>query len=107
MINTYKIILNPTAGNANGLRELPQIEQLFTQHGVSFDLVRTEHPGHGIELSRQAVRDGYKAVIAAGGDGTVNEVINGLMQCKQEGISIPALGVLCVGRGYDFAGRIA
>ena len=106
MINTYKIILNPTAGNANGLRELPQIEQLFTQHGVSFDLVRTEHPGHGIELSRQAVRDGYKAVIAAGGDGTVNEVINGLMQCKQEGISIPALGVLCVGRGNDFAGSM-
>src|SRR4030042_2530430 len=106
MINIYKIILNPTAGNGNGLHSIPQIEQLMNQHKLSYDLVRTERPGHGIELTRQAVRDGYKAIIAAGGDGTVNEVINGLMQCKQESLTIPPLGVLCVGRGNDFAGSM-
>jgi YegS/Rv2252/BmrU family lipid kinase len=106
MTNTYQIILNPTSGNGNGLHALPQIERLCKQHGISFDLVRTERPGHGIELTRQAVKDGYKVIIAAGGDGTVNEVINGLMQCRQEGLTIPPLGVLCVGRGNDFAGSM-
>ncbi len=106
MTNPYRIILNPTAGNGNGLRALPQIEQLLNQHGVSYDLVRTERIGHGIEITRQAVKDGFKAVVAAGGDGTVNEVINGLMQCKLEGLSLPPLGVLCVGRGNDFAGSM-
>jgi YegS/Rv2252/BmrU family lipid kinase len=106
MTNTYKILLNPTAGNGNGLRTLPQIEHLLTQHGVSFDLVRTERPGHGIELTRQAVKDGYRVIIAAGGDGTVNEAINGLMQCKLEGLTLPPLGVISVGRGNDFAGSM-
>jgi len=106
MTNTYKIILNPTSGNGNGLRLLPQIEQLFTKYKLRYDLVRTENPGHGIELTRQAVKDGYKTIVAAGGDGTVNEVINGLMQCKLEGLVLPPLGVLSVGRGNDFAGSM-
>jgi YegS/Rv2252/BmrU family lipid kinase len=106
MTTSYKIILNPTAGHGNGLKALPQIEQLFTHSGVSFDLQRTERPEHGIELTRQAVKEGYQVIVAAGGDGTVNEVINGLMQSKLEGMPIPALGVLSVGRGNDFAGSM-
>ncbi len=106
MSNTYKIILNPTSGNGNGLKAIPQIEKLLNQHQLSFDLVRTERVGHAIELTRQAVRDGCNAIIAAGGDGTVNEVINGLVQCQLEGLTIPPLAVLAVGRGNDFAGSM-
>lgn len=106
MINTYKIILNPISGNGNGMRLLPQIEKLLAQHKLGFDLVRTEHVGHGIELTRQAVKDSYDTIVAVGGDGTVNEVINGLMLCKLEGITLPRFGVLCVGRGNDFAGSM-
>jgi diacylglycerol kinase (ATP) len=106
MTPTYKIILNPTAGNNNGLKSLPMIEQLAKQHNLTYDLVRTERPGHAIELTRQAVKAGYGVIVAAGGDGTANEVLNGLMQCKLEGLSIPPMGVLCVGRGNDFAGSL-
>jgi diacylglycerol kinase (ATP) len=106
MSNNYKIILNPTAGNGNGLNAIPEIEKLLNQHNLSFDLVRTERVGHGIDLTRQAVKDGCKAIIAAGGDGTVNEVINGLVQCQLEGLTIPPLAVLAVGRGNDFAGSM-
>jgi YegS/Rv2252/BmrU family lipid kinase len=106
MTKTYKIILNPSAGSGNGLKVLPQIEQLLNQHHLSYDLVLTERPGHGIELSHQAVKDGYEVVVAAGGDGTVNEVINGLMEGKREGLAMPPLGVLSVGRGNDFAGSL-
>lgn len=106
MTKKYKIILNPTSGNGNGLKALPQIEELLKKQSLSYELVQTERPGHGIEITRQAVMDGCELIVAAGGDGTVNEVINGLMQCKQEGLPIPALGVLSVGRGNDFAGSM-
>ncbi len=106
MTPTYKIILNPAAGNNNGLKALPRIEGLLRQSGASFDLVRTERPGHGIELTRQAVKDGYAIIVAAGGDGTTNEVLNGLMQCKLEGLPLPPVGILCAGRGNDFPGSL-
>jgi diacylglycerol kinase (ATP) len=106
MTPTYKIILNPAAGNNNGLKSLPQIEQLVKQHNLNCDLVRTERPGHAIELTQQAVKDGFSVIVAAGGDGTANEVLNGLMQCKLNGLRMPPMGVLCVGRGNDFAGSL-
>lgn len=106
MTPTYKIILNPAAGNNNGQKALPAIEQLCARYNLSYDLVRTERPGHGIELTRQAAREGYAVIVAAGGDGTLNEVVNGLMQCKLEGLPVPLIGVLCVGRGNDFAGSL-
>lgn len=106
MTNPYTIILNPTSGSGTGLRAQPQIEKLLSQAGESFNLVRTEYSGHGIELTRQAVKTGCKGIVAAGGDGTVNEVINGLMQAQLEGFPSPPLGVLSVGRGNDFAGSM-
>jgi len=106
MTTSYKIILNPAAGNGNGLKSLPQIEQLLRQQNVTFDLVRTDRPGHGVELTRQAVKDGYGVIVAAGGDGTTNEILNGLMLCKLDGMLIPPMGVLCAGRGNDFAGSL-
>jgi diacylglycerol kinase (ATP) len=106
MKNRYKIILNPASGNGNGLNALPQIERLFSQHHMDYSLVRTERSGHGIELARQAIHDGCEVIVAAGGDGTVNEVVNGLMQARQAGSSVPPLGVLCVGRGNDFSGSM-
>jgi diacylglycerol kinase (ATP) len=106
MTKPYKIILNPAAGNYNGQKAQPRIEQLLKQHNLGYDLTRTEHPGHGIELTKQAIKEGYSVIVAAGGDGTTNEVVNGLMQCKLEGLSLPALGILCAGRGNDFPGSL-
>jgi len=72
-------------------------------NGLKYELVCTEHHWQAVELARQAALSGYEIVVAAGGDGTVNEVINGLMEARQAGKVNPALGVLCVGRGNDFA----
>jgi YegS/Rv2252/BmrU family lipid kinase len=98
----YKIIVNPVSGRGAGERSIPLVEQALRGHGLDFDLVRTERPGHAIELARQACADGYEVVVAVGGDGTANEVLNGLMQAKAAG-QVAAMGVLCVGRGNDFA----
>jgi YegS/Rv2252/BmrU family lipid kinase len=99
----YKIILNPISGRGTGEQSLPQIKQLLGDHKLDFDVVLTECPWHAAELAQQAVADGYDVVVAAGGDGTANEVINGLMTAKNSGVGSAAMGMLCVGRGNDFA----
>jgi diacylglycerol kinase (ATP) len=99
----YRLIVNPAAGGGTADRAVPSIERMLREHGVTYDLVHTERPWHAAELARQAVGDGYAVVVAVGGDGTSNEVLNGLMQAKQAEEGSAAMGVLCVGRGNDFA----
>ncbi|MCP4544823.1 MAG: diacylglycerol kinase family lipid kinase [Chloroflexi bacterium] len=99
----YQIIANPTAGGGSGARVIPQIERLLTESGLDFDIVRTQRPGHALELAREAALVEYDVVVAAGGDGTANQVLNGLMEAKQVRTHSSAMGILSIGRGNDFA----
>ncbi|MEA3342479.1 MAG: diacylglycerol kinase family protein [Chloroflexota bacterium] len=103
MMPKYKIIVNPTSGRGRGEESIPQIERMLSEHNLDFDLVRTERPWHAAELAQEAAATGYDIAVAAGGDGTANEVLNGLMQARQAGLTKCAMGILCVGRGNDFA----
>jgi len=102
-MKNYKIIVNPISGRGTGESSIPKIQQLMQDHKLTFDLVRTERPWHAAELAAQAVKDDFDVVVAVGGDGTSNEVINGLMSAKEAGYGESALGLICVGRGNDFA----
>jgi YegS/Rv2252/BmrU family lipid kinase len=82
---------------------IPELEQLLRGHGIEYELERTQRPLHAAELARRAAEQGFEAVVAAGGDGTSNEVLNGLMEAWSNSRGIPAMGILCVGRGNDFA----
>ena len=85
-------------------QEIEANEEQFLQiPGFDYDLVLTEGPQHAQKLARQAAEEGRPLVVAAGGDGTVNEVINGLMLANLNGNVRPSLAVLPVGRGNDFA----
>ena len=99
----YKIIVNPTANRGGGERAIPTIKSLLSKNGLDYDLVCTERPWHAADLAEEAAAAGYGCVVAAGGDGTSNEVLNGLMRAKQAGAGASALGVLCIGRGNDLA----
>jgi diacylglycerol kinase (ATP) len=99
----YQIIVNPIANRGGGERAIPTIKSLLDKHKLDYDLLRTERPWHAAELAQGAVAAGYDCVVAAGGDGTANEVLNGLMRAKQAGVGASAMGVLCVGRGNDLA----
>jgi len=99
----YKIIVNPVSGRGNGMQSVSAIEQQLKAIGLNFDLEYSQQPWHAADLACQASLSGYDAVVAVGGDGTVNEVINGLMRAKAQEGNVSALGVLCVGRGNDFA----
>jgi YegS/Rv2252/BmrU family lipid kinase len=99
----YKIILNPESGSGSGAKAMAKIRRLFDDHELDYELVCTEAPGHGMALAEQAADQGFDVVVAAGGDGTSNEVINGLMAAHSRGDTRPAMGVICTGRGNDFA----
>ena len=100
----YKIIVNPVSGRGAGERAIPAIEQALNSYGLDYDLVRTERPWHAAELAEEAAAGGYTVVVAVGGDGTANEVLNGLMRARAAlGASGVAMGMLTVGRGNDFA----
>ena len=102
-MSTYKIIVNPISGRGAGEKSIPEIHRLLANEDIEYDLIKTERPGHAIELTQNACIQGYKVVVAVGGDGTANEVLNGLMRSKQEHGKACAMGVVGVGRGNDFA----
>lgn len=97
------LVLNPTAGKGRAGEHRDEIEVALRRHGLNFETVLTTGPWHAAELARSAGSAGYARLIAAGGDGTLNEVINGLMLARKAGQRNPALGVLPVGRGNDLA----
>lgn len=100
-----KVILNPVAGRGYGAKVEPQVRRLLEVEGLDFELVRTARPWHAAELATQAADNGYQVVVAAGGDGTSNEVLNGLMATSGRS-TIPTMGVIPVGSGSDFANTV-
>jgi YegS/Rv2252/BmrU family lipid kinase len=98
-----KFIVNPIAGLGSGKLALPVIDRLAKGLSLDYEIISTEHPGHAIDLAEQAAENGFSNVISVGGDGTSNEVLNGLMQAWNQGYQETTLGILGVGRGNDFA----
>lgn len=77
-IKEWFIVLNPVAGGGKTTKYWLQMAQLFDKCGFNYEVARTEGKGHAIELTRKAVLDGYRKIIAIGGDGTNNEAVNGI-----------------------------
>lgn len=97
-----KVIVNPQAGRGYGRRVVPKIHASLRALQVQYDLVYTQAPGHAIELAQEAHRDGFEIIAAVGGDGTSNEIINGLM-AQANGASVGTLACIPAGSGNDFA----
>lgn len=90
------IVFNPTAGHAGQLEaELEAAAQVWREQGWTVDLQPTNGPGDGRCLARQAAANGYELVVAAGGDGTINEVVNGLVGSQTMLATLP-LGTMNV-----------
>lgn len=103
MSRKVKIILNPMADMHNAWRVANDLRPVINEYGGA-DWSGTVYPTHATALAQQAGEQGYDMVIAMGGDGTVHEVVNGLMQLPES--QRPILGVVPVGSGNDFAHAI-
>ena len=95
-----RVIVNPAAGAYSTHRKWPRINKLLRHVGLAFDFEYTEGVGHAIELARAATSDGCQYLVAVGGDGTVNEVANGILHSTDSGNVM--LGIVNTGTGSDF-----
>ncbi|MBO5710344.1 MAG: diacylglycerol kinase family lipid kinase [Rikenellaceae bacterium] len=100
--NRWFVIVNPVAGKGLGLTDWPVISKLLRDNSIAFDFAFTEHRFHAIELSVEAVNNGYRRLIVVGGDGTLNEVVNGLFIQKAVPQNEVLLSVIAVGTGNDW-----
>jgi diacylglycerol kinase family enzyme len=93
----FGFIMNPKSGNGNALRQwnilLPKVKELF---GSNWTMIETSNPGDAKRLTYDMILEGYNVLVAVGGDGTINEIVNGyiLAKGKEKGIE---LGVLPYG----------
>jgi diacylglycerol kinase (ATP) len=101
-MTTAKIIVNPYAGRWKARAAMPDVERVCQKIGLDYELVATEGPNHGITLAREAALAGFSPVVSAGGDGSISEVVNGLMQAAGAGMTVP-FGVVPLGSADDFA----
>ncbi len=95
------LVYNPFAGHGRAQKILPEVEAYFLEKGIEFDLRMTDFHEHGIEIVRETDPKQYDGIVAAGGDGTLFEVINGYFQNPSKK-KIP-IGVLPIGTGNAFA----
>lgn len=94
-----RLIYNPTAGREEIRRHLPDVLEILEDAGLETSCRATKKSGDAVEAARQAASSGYDVVIAAGGDGTVYEVVNGLAGLAKR----PKLGIIPAGTTNDFA----
>jgi diacylglycerol kinase (ATP) len=99
------VILNPWSGRGRGAAARGQVEQGLRESGLPFDIAETTGPGHAVGLAREASRAGTSRILVAGGDGAIHEAVNGLVNepAAPDGATRPALGVIPLGTGNDFA----
>lgn len=71
-------IVNPVSANGKTGKNWAEYEKHFREEGIELEVRFTQYPGHATELARKAVAEGYRKIMSVGGDGTTNEVINGL-----------------------------
>ncbi len=100
-MKTAKLILNPTAGRGRARTLRDEIQRELRTVGVETDIVSTRHTRDAVDLAQRAHGDGFETVIAAGGDGTIHEVVNGLVRAAGDGVA-GTLGIIPIGTGNDF-----
>ncbi len=93
-------IVNPVAGGGSASARLDELVRIFRDLGTRVDIVRTPAPGEATRLAQDALEEGYGRIIAVGGDGTVHEIVNGMVGSQAE------LAIVPLGSANDFAAAL-
>jgi diacylglycerol kinase (ATP) len=97
------VVLNPVSAGGRTVRRWQQCAPVLSAAHLDFDVYNTRAPGDAIDAVRRALRDGYRSIVAVGGDGTLNEVVNGFFDEHGTPLGADAvLGVIPSGTGGDF-----
>ena len=101
--NRWGIIYNPKAGSRNTQKKWDKIREYMEERGVMFDYMQSEGYGSVERLARMLANNGYRTIVVVGGDGAINDAVNGIMTSSAENKSEIALGIIPNGIGNDFA----
>lgn len=96
------LIANARSGKGGVAKALPEVESKLRERGLDYEIRMTEGPGHAIEIARESITDGKRFLVAVGGDGTIHEVVNGMIFNDKPIVDEPVLGVVAAGTGSDF-----
>lgn len=96
------LIVNPRSGRGKVGRHLPEIERRLLDDGIDLRVVLTSRPGHATDAACEALERGERFIVAVGGDGTVDEVVNGMVADDRPLAPDAVLGVVAAGSGSDF-----
>jgi len=95
------LIVNPQSGGGKTGRIFDQMRAPIERALGAFDTIFTERGRHAVDIARVAAQEGVPVVIAVGGDGSIHEVVNGLMEAREHGASGTRLGIIGQGTGGD------
>jgi diacylglycerol kinase (ATP) len=95
------VIFNPAAGRGQAARRLARLGKRWGERAL---FQPTRHPGHALDLAQQAAQDGFRIVVAAGGDGTVHEVANGLLRARRPEVQF---AIIAIGSANDYHASLA
>jgi YegS/Rv2252/BmrU family lipid kinase len=101
-LTEWMAIINPNAGNGKGKKDWERISNLCKKKNICVLPEFSESKGHAAELTREAINSGYRNIISVGGDGTLNEVINGVFTQNQCSPKEVVIGLIPVGTGNDW-----
>ncbi len=100
--NRWFAIINPTSGNGSSKQKWPQIKSLLTSYNFNFDYAFTEHENHSPELIQQARKEGFLNILCVGGDGTLHNIVNGVMNQNDVSSNQITIGIIPIGTGNDW-----
>ncbi|SET71951.1 lipid kinase, YegS/Rv2252/BmrU family [Natronincola peptidivorans] len=94
---SYLFIINPIAGKNKGAKILPIIKEVLDKRKVAYELIETTKAGEAEKIAKEAVSKKHAVIVAVGGDGTIHEVLNGMIGSNK------ALGIIPAGTGNDLS----
>jgi len=100
--NQWLVIINPNAGRKKGMKDWGRIAELLSLYEFEFTPAFSQRPLSAIRMAREFIQKGYRKIIVVGGDGTMNEVINGLFQQDRYKTTEVLIGMIPVGTGNDW-----
>lgn len=100
--NEWIVIVNPNAGRRKGEKDWLEISRQLNEAGIKYTNVFTEHKDHAVTLTRKYIEAGFVNIIVVGGDGTLNEVVNGVFLQKHCPSTQVTLAMIPVGTGNDW-----
>ena len=96
----WLFIVNSTAGRGRAEKKLKLLQDLLKKGGFHYRIECTSAPLHAMNIARNSVQKGFRKIVSVGGDGTLNEIVNGIMQSKLN--KQVKLGIIPEGGGNDF-----